>query len=165
MYSGSFDALRAYIGTLLPQAADADEVLQQTSLTLWKKFDDFRPDGNFTSWGFGIAINLVRNYRRVESRCPVFLVADDVLELLGQTRQSSADMLEDRREALDGCMQKLAAADRTLLDRCYARAANIAKIAAELGRTPNALYKRLKILRRQLFDCINLALGNEEDSS
>ena len=37
--------LYAYILTLLPRRADADDVLQETSLVLWDKFDETEPPG------------------------------------------------------------------------------------------------------------------------
>jgi RNA polymerase sigma-70 factor (ECF subfamily) len=161
LFARNVEAVQSYIGTLLPQAADADEVFQQTSITLWRKFDEFRNDGNFAAWACGIAFNLVRNFRRVESRRPVFLLSDDVLETLGQARLEKASSLPDRREALKDCLEKLSAEDRELLDRCYAGSANVAAIATDLGRTANSLYKRLKTVRGLLFDCITRAVSAE----
>jgi RNA polymerase sigma-70 factor (ECF subfamily) len=157
------DEIQAYIGTLLPQAADADEVFQQTSIALWRNFGEFRSDGNFPAWACGIAFNMVRNFRRVESRRPVFLVQDDVLELLGQTQRASAAQVSPRREALTLCVEKLSKDDRELVTHCYGDSARIKDVAAEMGCTANALYKRLKIIRRLLFDCISRALAAEED--
>lgn len=161
LFARHVDEIQAYIGTLLPQAADADEVFQQTSLTLWRKFPEFRADGNFAAWACGVAFNLVRNFRRVESRRPVFLVNDEVLELIGQTRQAVAAQLAPRREALTDCLEKLPHGDRELVDRCYGSSGELKDVAAELGRSTNALYKRLKIVRRLLFDCINRTLAAE----
>src|SRR5581483_11860827 len=45
----------AYILTLLPNRADADDVLQEASLVMWDKFDDRRPPDDFAAWGCRIA--------------------------------------------------------------------------------------------------------------
>ena len=161
LFARHVDQIQAYIGTLLPQAADADEVFQQTSITLWRKFREFQPGGNFAAWACGIAFNLVRNFRRVESRRPVFLLADDVLETLGQVQLASNPQLAVRREALADCLEKLAVSDRDLIQRCYGNSGSLKDVAVELGRTANALYKRLKTIRRMLFDCINRVLAAE----
>src|SRR5207249_11545384 len=43
--------LYAYILTLLPNRADADDVLQEASLVMWDKFDERAPPSDFTAWG------------------------------------------------------------------------------------------------------------------
>jgi RNA polymerase sigma-70 factor (ECF subfamily) len=163
LFAQHCDRIQGYIGTLLPSTADADEVFQQTSITLWRKFAEFRADGNFTAWACGIAFNLIRNYRRVESRRPVFLLGDDVLEALGNLQLASHAQLTARREALDLCLEKLSVADRNVVDRCYGSSDDLKSVATELGRTANALYKRLKTIRRTLFDCISRTLAREEN--
>ncbi|MGB0581965.1 MAG: sigma factor [Limisphaerales bacterium] len=36
--------LQAYIRSLLPHRADAEDVFQKTSMTLWRKFDQWEPE-------------------------------------------------------------------------------------------------------------------------
>jgi Sigma-70 region 2 len=45
----------AYILTLLPHQADAEDVLQEVSVTLWERFDENDPPEDFISWGCRIA--------------------------------------------------------------------------------------------------------------
>ena len=40
----------SYIFTLVPQRADADDLLQETSLVLWDKFDVASPPNDFLAW-------------------------------------------------------------------------------------------------------------------
>src|SRR3954451_24322967 len=47
--------LYAYILTLLPNRADADDVLQEVSLVMWDKFDGEQPPDAFVAWGCRIA--------------------------------------------------------------------------------------------------------------
>ena len=114
------DRLQAYIGTLLPQAADADEVFQQTSITLWRKFGEFRHEESFLAWARGVAFNLVRNFRTAELRRPI-LLGDDVLGAIAEFQPSAADQTAQRREVLYGRPGKTPQArpgvDRSLLRR------------------------------------------------
>ena len=48
-------ALFAYILVLLPNIADASDVLQETNLVLWRKRDEFRLDQEFLPWARAIA--------------------------------------------------------------------------------------------------------------
>jgi RNA polymerase sigma-70 factor (ECF subfamily) len=48
LYSTHERRLRAYVLCLLPRWSDAEEVSQQVSLILWKKFDRFRAGSIFS---------------------------------------------------------------------------------------------------------------------
>ena len=48
-------AIRAYVRRMVPTRGDADDVMQETSVVLWEKFDTLREDGDFRTWAFGVA--------------------------------------------------------------------------------------------------------------
>jgi RNA polymerase sigma-70 factor (ECF subfamily) len=157
----SQDRIYAYVATLLLNRADAEEVFQQTSLVLWKKWQQFDPDRDFVAWACGIAYYEVRNFlRQHRDRARVYL-SEDVLEELGRVRLERHDALEARLGALKHCLEQLRPDSRELLERCYEGRDSIKTIAADLGQPPNALYMILKRLRRALFDCINRTLAAE----
>jgi RNA polymerase sigma-70 factor (ECF subfamily) len=157
----SQDRLYAYIVTLLPNRADAEDVFQQTSLILWKKWQEFDQDRDFVTWACGIAHYEVRNFlRKQHDKARVYL-SEDILEEVGRLRLEQHDVLEARRTALRRCLGRLQQAQRELLERCYAGKDTIKMIAAALGQTPNVLYMTLKRLRRALFHCINRTLAGE----
>lgn len=157
----SQDRIYAYVATLLPNRADAEEVFQQTSLVLWKKWQHFDPARDFVAWACGIAHHEVRNFLRKHKHRGRVYLSEDVLAEVAQTRLELHDVLEARRHALRRCLDGLGQARRELLERCYAGTDSIKTIAAELGQRPNALYMTLKRLRRALFDCVNRALAAE----
>ena len=96
-----------YIATLLPCWADAEEVLQRTSIVLWQKFDQFDPSGSFLRWAYGVAYRQALKYLKQESRQrQVFREA--VLEKLTRTHISYSDLLEKRHLAMDDCVAQLA---------------------------------------------------------
>jgi RNA polymerase sigma-70 factor (ECF subfamily) len=151
----------AYVATLLPNRADAEEVFQQTSLILWKKWQQFDASCDFVRWACGMAHLEVRNFlRKHMDRGRVYL-GDEVLAEVAQVRLEESDMLEARRSALRHCLDRLSPGSRELLERCYAGKDSIKAIAAERRQEPNALYMVLKRLRRSLFDCINRTLAAE----
>src|SRR5947199_6801108 len=93
----SQDRLYAYVATLLPNRADAEEVFQQTSLVLWRKWQQFDATREFLPWACGIAHHEVRNFlRKHKDRGRVFL-SDDVLEQVAQSRLKLHDVLAARR--------------------------------------------------------------------
>jgi RNA polymerase sigma-70 factor (ECF subfamily) len=157
----SQDRIFAYVATLLPNRADAEEVFQQTSLILWKKWQQFDPSRDFVRWACGIAYHEVCNFLRKHADKGRVYLSESVLATVADVRLEFHDILESRRSALRRCLDQLSQEHRTLLERCYAGKDNIKRIAADLGRPPNAVYMTLKRLRRALFDCINRSLTAE----
>ena len=153
-----------YILTLVQNHADAEELFQQTGLTLWQRWQDYDVDRDFTRWACGIAHNHVRNFLRSaptrHNKARVFL-SEDVLEQVADTALSSRELLDDRRRALTDCLSELPPPQRDLLDRCYAGEKKLNAIALDQGVTDNALYKTLRRLRRALYDCINQKVDSD----
>ena len=155
------DRIYACVATLLPNRTDAEEVFQQTSLVLWKKWRQFDPSRDFVRWACGMAHHEVQNFlRKHRDRGRVYL-SDEVLAQVAQTRLDLHDVLEARRQALRHCLGLLQQGNRELLERCYAGKDSIKAVAESLGQPPNAVYMTLKRLRRALFDCINRTLAGE----
>jgi RNA polymerase sigma factor (sigma-70 family) len=105
----SQDRIYAYVTTLLPNRADAEEVFQQTSLILWKKWQQFAPSRDFVRWACGMAHHEVRNFLRKHADKGRVYLSEDVLGEVAQVRLESHDMLEARRHALRHCLDQLGA--------------------------------------------------------
>jgi RNA polymerase sigma-70 factor (ECF subfamily) len=157
----SQDRIYAFVATLVPNRADAEEVFQQTSLVLWKKWQQFDPSRDFVRWACGIAHHEVCAFLRKHADKGRVYLSEDVLAEVVQVRLDSHDVLEARRQTLRRCLDQLKQENRELLERCYAGKDSIKTIAADLGQRPNALYMTLKRLRRALFNCINRTLAAE----
>jgi RNA polymerase sigma-70 factor (ECF subfamily) len=152
----------AYILTLLPRRADADDVLQEASLVMWDKFDERNPPGDFLAWGCRIAYFKVLDWYKKSHRSRV-LFSQEMLERIAETavEQGATLQLDARREALAGCIEKLRPADRDLLTRRFAEGATTLSTASQLGRSVDAVYKALAKIRQALFDCVTRALAQE----
>ncbi len=158
----SQDRIYAYVGMLLPNRTDAEEVFQQTSLVLWKKWQQFDASRDFVTWACGIAHNEVRNFLRKHHKdSGRVCLSEEVLATVAQARLELHDVLDARRQALRHCLDRLEPDNRDLLERCYAGKDSIKTIAQGRGQPPNAVYMVLKRLRRALFDCINRTLAAE----
>ena len=58
-------AIRAFVRALQPALADADDVLQETFLTVSRKAASFEPGTNFVAWACGIArLKVLENFRQ-----------------------------------------------------------------------------------------------------
>ena len=150
--------LHLYLSALLPSPADAEEVLHETNIVIWKKFDQFQPGGDFLTWAYRIAYLQTCDYRRRKARSGLGF-QPDVLEQLAETARAEDELLERRRAALAECTKKLDAEDRTLLEECYAPEARISDVAERLGRTATSLYRSLRRIRQLLGACIERSLA------
>jgi RNA polymerase sigma-70 factor (ECF subfamily) len=153
--------LYAYVLTLLPNRADADDVLQETSLVLWDKFDSHQPPGDFLAWARRIAYHKVLDSYKKAGRADARLSRVFVERVAETAARSEALLLDERREALTSCVEKLAPRDRDLLALRFAEGSTTQTTSERLGRSVEAVYKALAKLRQNLFDCVEKTLARE----
>lgn len=153
-------AIHSFVLTLLPDLVDAEDVVQQASMTMWRKFDQYTPGTSFRNWAFQIAKYTAMNHM-TKTRRDRHRFQEGLLELLADRAAERSEQLEQQRRALAFCIEKLAEDDRQLLTGCYAEGAKINAVADQLGRTTNAVYKHLNRLRANLLKCLQWRLGVE----
>ena len=152
--------LYGFIYTLVPNPADAEDLLQQTSLVLWQKFNEFDLDRSFPAWACGIAHFQVLNYLREKRRSRV-VFSDELIARLAETRHNREEAHLADPVALAGCIEELSESDRKLIELCYAAKRNIKAAAAALDRPVASVYMSLVRVRRLLMDCIRRTNAEE----
>jgi len=153
--------LFAYLVSLLGNAAHAEEVFQEVCVVLWREYETFQLGTNFVKWVSVIAHNQVHRFRRQQRRVGPQL-SEAVVSLLAEDAVERVDLLESRRDALRGCLEKLSPNDRQLVGHCYGDSRVTFKTAAqELGRPTNTVYKALNRIRKALYECIERKLAVE----
>jgi RNA polymerase sigma-70 factor, ECF subfamily len=153
--------LLGYIFTLVRNMDDAEDLLQQTNLILWRKFDDYQPGTDFMRWACCVAHLEAISFLRRKRRSPLHL-DEQLLLQLAERRLSRAKLYEHYREGLQQCMEQLTETDRELLDLSYGGTLSTKEIAAKLNRSADSIYHSLQRIRRVLFDCITRALTQED---
>ncbi len=160
LYSGHQRRLYLYVTALLPGSADAEDVLQEATLVLWRKFPEFQPGSNFFAWACQVTRYEVLKYRQRQAQhAPQLDLA--LLETLASELVQNEGLDTLRRRSLRECLGKLSAADRDLILLRYSAQRSVQGIAAELGRSPNALSKSLGRIRRLLLQCVERKLAHE----
>src|SRR5882757_3772887 len=116
LYSHNYPRLQFYLMTLLPFADDAADVLQETSLVLWKKFDTYMTGTNFFAWACKIArIQALKHRERRGKAARIF--SDQLLDTL------AVEAAEDRFAPLNSlrhlrqCLGLLPQRDRELIQK------------------------------------------------
>ncbi|MCA9265771.1 MAG: sigma-70 family RNA polymerase sigma factor [Planctomycetales bacterium] len=146
-------ALRGYIFTLVPHAADAEEIIQQTNIVLWRKFDEFTPGSSFLAWATRVAYFEVLGFRR-QQRKDILYFSDEELEMLSDDVTSMHDELQEQCDSLAACIGKLSEKDRTLVSMRYDERRSVKSVASTLGRSADGVYKSLQRIRRSLLQCV-----------
>jgi len=147
----------AYIFALVPNWTDADEIFQETSAILWTKYDDYQPGTNFRAWAFRIAYNKVLQFRKAEGK-NVLRLSDEFIDAVDREASTAGGISERRLRLLADCYGLLRPQDRQLIDLRYEPGATTKSVAANVGRSPDAVYKAMNRIHEQLLECIDSKL-------
>jgi len=152
--------LLSYLVSMLGNRHDAEDVLQRTSITLWRKFASFERGTNFAAWASTVAFYEARNFQRIGARSRLQF-GDALLEILSAERVGDLAQTDARHEALGHCLAKLDEANRRLVEAAYLEGSDIGLLAEQLGRARQTLYNKLNLIRRSLADCVTRRVAEE----
>ena len=142
--------------------ADADDVIQETCVVLWEKFDDFVPGTSFKKWASAVIRNVARRFAHKRRRQNGFGLSDLSLQRITQGKSGGSELFELQVEILRECLDKLRDSEREFLFDCYRHSTTLTTYAREQERSVETIYTRLKRLRKRLADCMARGLGREE---
>ncbi len=149
----------SYIYSLVRNFDDADDLFQQTSLAMWNKYDQYDASRSFVAWACGVARFEVSNFLRSRSRQRLYFSDDLSLLLIDAQESLEQDRVEERREALAGCLKKLRGRDQKLIEACYGEESRVPEVAREWGRSSQSIHNSLRRIRRSLFECMRRSLA------
>lgn len=152
-------ALYRYIYSLLPSATDVDDVMQETALVLWKKFEEYDQTRDFEPWAIRVAYFQVLSWRKKVQRSRL-VFSDELVELLGQEETFGSDPWKQKAELLDLCLQKLSREDREVIDARYTRNITLMELAKQRKESVHKLYKALDHMRGSLLQCVRQHLAS-----
>jgi RNA polymerase sigma-70 factor, ECF subfamily len=150
-----------YVAALVPNLSDAEDIVQQTAVALWEKFDAYDPNQPFTPWACRFALNKTRQWVERRQRWQA-LLEGGLAEELARRREEMQPELDNRLKYLEGCLGKLPDGQRSLVEGYYYRRNDIEELAEHSGRTVTATYKMLQRVRHALQNCIESASKPEQ---
>ncbi|MBA4019661.1 MAG: RNA polymerase subunit sigma-70 [Pirellula sp.] len=152
-------SMYAFILSLVWRPADADDVLQETNLVLWRKAAEFDARQNFMPWALRIAQLQAMAHFKKQRRRP--LLDDGLLSRLAEESIAEQDEINVRRQALSSCLQKLSEDHRTLIAKRYEPEASVNEMASERGISPKSLSEKLRRIRALLLECVDRTVAVE----
>ena len=156
LFLSSERELYRYVGALVPNLGDAEEIVQQTAVVLWSKFDQYDRQQPFTPWACRFALNIVKQWLVRRQRWQSVLNGE-LVEQLAIRREELRPQFEQRLRHLDICLDKLPLQQRTIIDSYYFHRRSVETVADESARSVAAVYKLLQRIRALLRECLEHA--------
>ncbi len=147
-------SLHAFIVSILRNAVDADDVLQETNLVLWRKATEFDPSRPFMPWALRIAQLQAMAFLKQKKQLNRVAFSEELLSLVAEEAIVEITEQDARRVALAGCLQKLPAHHRLLIAQRYEPGGSVNNLAQERNTAPKALSEMLRRIRTSLMKCI-----------
>jgi len=145
---------------VVPNRADARDILQECSVALWRRFGEYDSERPFVNWALGFVRMEVRRFLRKSQRRAQLTAR--AAELLLQDERQQASSLDERKRFLKGCLETLSAPHRELLDGYYFDEHPVEELSRRTGRSVEAVYKMLQRIRLALHRCIDSKIRRAE---
>ena len=153
LWTAAQPTVAAFIRSMVPHLADAEDVLQRTAYDIATNFEQYDPERPFVAWAIGIAKFKVLDYRRDKGREKT-VFNDAALEHIAVAYVKQSDALERHSHALQSCLEKLSFKARSLVELRYTQNLKPAQIAAQVGTSANTVSNALSRTREALRQCI-----------
>lgn len=161
LFTSSNDRIYAYIVASVHSRVDADEIMQETAVVMWRRLDVFE-GGNFAAWGIGIARNLILRFYR-ENKKNRAMFDNTVLDAIEDIAAKKTSEMNDRVDYLRSCVRKLKPSDRKLLKLKYDRNTKIKEISDLVGASVATMYRSFARIHILLQECIRKQLTEVGD--
>ncbi len=152
--------LQSFVLSLVPHWSDADEIIQETRLRVWRQFDEYDRSKDFGTWIRTIAYYLILAYRKEEGRRAARF-SQQFVDLVAEEVAAAADESQSRRNGLRDCLKQLSQQHQQLLTLCYQTGATIKDVALQLGRSVRGTQQTVARLRVLLQKCIEDVMRRE----
>ena len=147
---------------MVPNDADCEDIMQETTSLMWKKFDEFHPGSNFTAWAMTIAKFKILSYQRDRARSRIRF-DENVIEKIEQASKDKllSDNAPDKISFLKECIGKLDKNDLDIVQLKYTNSLTNKILANRVGVSIPTLYRHLSRIYANLLKCINNKLSAE----
>ena len=155
--------LYAFAYSICRNHADAEDIVQQASSVMWRKFDTYDPDRSFGAWARSILYRTAMNHLRKRGKRPVLCDPEILEQMVGAYEEADNCFGHERLlDALKSCVEKLSVIHRRMVEMRYFHRKPSAQIGKALNRSVQAVNTGLLRVRRRLELCIRASLQGEE---
>ena len=152
--------LFAFILSAVRDYDAAEDVLQNVSLVLCDKADEYQSGTSFQAWAREIARRKILEYFRRSKRVPDTMPTPDLEQLLTAFNEiERKSMVEERIRALRQCLSLASMQLKELFRLRYEERLSLDQIASRLSKKTETIRKSLYRGRLALRECIDRRLG------
>ncbi len=144
----------AFILSVIRNFEDADDVFQDTVNTMWQKYPESRPIGDFAAWGIQVAYYKILEYRKKQKRNVHVHFDSELFEKVLTAAKSVHLDYDDRIDKLKKCLKKLGPRGRKIIELRYYQDLKPQQISELLGLSVLNVYKIMSRLHGQLVQCV-----------
>ena len=152
-WTSALPKVSAFVGSMVFDVSDRDDVLQDCAVAAMTSFDRFDSSRPFASWVIGVARNQVRLYLRRKSKDP-HIFDEDALDNLVEAFARHRPAHEQKLTRLEHCVSRLEGRARELCELRYSQNLKPSAIGKQLGMPANTAAKALQRIREQLKTCL-----------
>ncbi|MCK5000968.1 MAG: sigma-70 family RNA polymerase sigma factor [Anaerohalosphaera sp.] len=150
----------SYIVTLIPNYADAEDVMQEVVNVLLRKYSDYTPNTDFVAWALTITRYKIYEYYKEKKRDQQRL-SNETVRFLDKESSTKGPDFDSNLEAVKKCIGKLDAKDYKLIQLRYEMDQNVKSISLRFGRSVQSIYRNLSRVHNILLRCISRHLHQE----
>ena len=147
-----------FIRSLVPGRSDCDDIMQETVMIMWDKFEEFTPGTDFAAWGMKISRYRIQKFRDKFKNKRLRFSGDAFEEII--TRNGKAlEKMDERLKALEMCVGKLKPRDGELIKMRYENGITTKELAKRVGRPIHGMYKSMARIHGVLYQCVNRTMS------
>jgi len=153
-------AIRRYLCSLNVEARVLDELMHETSIALWRKFEAYDSSRPFAPWGcrFAFLQHLKHRQRRTRDR---HVFGDEPVEMTPADWDQESDFSKARRNALHVSLALLNESERQLLSCRYDSMETIQQMAKRRATSVHKLYHSLDSIKAKLRIAVDGSMMSE----
>ena len=150
LFLSNTPALQSFVLALVPDFAQAEDIVQETFLTVTQKAAHFELDSNFLAWACSIAKFKVLEAARASSAGVT--LSPETIEAL--CCSEAGQPTDPRVDVLEQCIDQLAPKARQVVELCYRDCHKPAEVARLISWKPTAVHVALSRARALLRKCL-----------
>jgi len=165
LYDRYFQRIYAFVHSRIRNHADAEEIVQETFVTVFRSIENYRGQASLLSWIFGIAKNLannsIRKYKTHETRLGE-VPRESLGPRPGLTSGTPEENLHLRRftEALRSQLSGVSKWQAEIFAMRHFENLSIPEIARRTDRTSDAIRSSLYRVKRMVVEAAELGPGS-----
>jgi RNA polymerase sigma-70 factor (ECF subfamily) len=139
----------------MPNRPEADDLMQEACIAMWRKFDTLKSEESFRSWAYSYLRLTALNMKRKQKRSPL-VFTEELIEIISNDWKEMGSLSDAKSSALANCLKELPDKQRNLLAMYYSsEKITVRQMSEQLERPIDGIRKALTRIRAILKVCIN----------